>query len=69
MDRNQLIELVKKIQNDEVKKQNEIIELVLLFEENVPDPNASDYIFVKKYEYMTPEQIVDKALSYKPIQL
>jgi hypothetical protein len=69
MNRNQLIELVKKIQSEEVKTQNEVIELVLLFEQNVPDPNASDYIFEKKYEYMTPEQIVDKALSYKPIIL
>lgn len=37
-----------------------------LLKKNVPDPRISNYIF---YDELTPEQIVDKALSYKPIQL
>lgn len=69
MTRNELIELVKKIQSKQTKTEKEVIKLVLLFEENVPDPNASDYIFEKKHELLSPEEIVDKALSYKPIQL
>lgn len=69
MTRNELIELVKKIQSKETKTEKEVIKLVLLFEENVPDPNASDYIFEKKHELLSPDEIVDKAMSYKPIQL
>lgn len=37
--------------------------------QNVPDPNAANYFFDIKYKDLTIEQIVDKALSYKPIQL
>ena len=34
----------------------------------VPDPNVIDYIFWDD-SGMTPEQIVDKALAYRPIAL
>ena len=34
--------------------------------ENVIDPEVSNYIF---YEENTPEEVIDKALAYKPIIL
>lgn len=33
---------------------------------NVPDPRVTNHIF---YADLTPEEVVDKALAYKPIQL
>ena len=39
---------------------------LMLLEKGVIDSNISDYIF---WDNLTPEEIADKALSYKPIQL
>ncbi|WP_299611417.1 bacteriocin immunity protein [uncultured Aquimarina sp.] len=66
MTRRELIELVKEIINVENKTEKEIDRLLEILEQNVPDPEVSDLIY---YDELTPEQIVDKALSYKPIQL
>lgn len=65
MTREELISLVEKImkcQGTEI----EIDEMIELLEENVIDPEVSNYIF---YEENTPEEVVDKALAYKPIIL
>ena len=40
--------------------------MIFKLEQNVIDPDISDYIY---YDDLTPEQIVDKALAYKPILL
>ena len=40
-----------------------------IFSQNVPDPNATDFIFAKQYEDLSTEEIVDKALNYIPINL
>ncbi len=65
MDRIELIRLVEKIMRCEgtEKEQDELLELL---EKNVLDPQVSNYIF---YEENTPEEVVDKALAYKPIIL
>lgn len=68
MTREELIQLANKIIKAEGTEE-EVIANVLLFEKNVPDPNASDYLTQPEYDDLSPEQIVDKALSYKPIQL
>lgn len=65
--RDQLIELVKKIVQAEGTEE-EIDLLIETLEANVPHPEVSDLIFYPEEE-MTPEEIVDKALAYKPIQL
>jgi hypothetical protein len=69
MTREDLIILAKKIRFAEANTEKEMDEDIELFMRNVPDPHASNYFFSKKYEGMTLEEIVDKALSYKPIQL
>lgn len=40
--------------------------LLEVIERNLIHPRVSDLIF---YENLTPEEVVEKALSYKPIQL
>ena len=68
MKRRQLIALVNKI-IEANGTEEEIEELIDLFLNNVPDPNADAYIFDSEYEKLTPEEIVDKALDYKPFLL
>ncbi len=57
-----LVEKIKKCQGSE----KEIDEMIELLERNVSDPEVTNYIF---YEENTPEEVVDKALAYKPIFL
>ena len=65
MDREELISLVERIMKCE-GTEREQDNLIRLLENNVLDPEVSDYIF---YEENTAEQVVDKALAYKPIYL
>ena len=69
MTRTELIELAEKIQNASGATEKENDELLELFLANVPDPNASNYFFELEYDDLSPEEIVDKALAYKPFQL
>ena len=65
MERLSLIKLVNEIMLS-TGTEEEVDNLVSLFLKNIADPNALDYIYSKEYEGLTSEQIVDKALSYKP---
>ena len=60
-----MIELVRKIKNCEGNEE-EIDDMISLLMQNVIDPQVTDYIY---YDEKTPEEVVDLALSYKPIQL
>ena len=64
--REQIIDLINQILDVESHTEEEIDRLVEKLESGVIDPNISDYIF---WDDLTPEQIADKALSYKPICL
>lgn len=66
MTKEQLIKLVKELYNPKGKTEEEENRLLSLLEKNVPHPNVSDLIY---WEDLTPEEVVDIALSYKPIQL
>ena len=72
LSREELIELVEKILKVE-GNEDEVTDWVNLFEDNVPHPEASGLIFwPSRYGLASnpsAEEIVDKALSYKPIQL
>ena len=46
--------------------EKEIDEMIFLLRGNVLDPQVTDYIY---YDEKTPEEVVDLALAYKPIQL
>ena len=63
--RKELIELVSKIMNCE-GSESEIDKMTELLNKNVLDPEVINYIY---YEENTPEEVVDKALAYKPIIL
>jgi hypothetical protein len=65
MTREELINLVVEITTTKGKTEEEINMLVDVLERNVPHPAVTDLIF---YENLTPEEVVDKALSYKPVQ-
>ncbi|MFJ8102035.1 hypothetical protein [Lysinibacillus sp. NPDC096212] len=64
--RDELILLVTRIMNAEGKTEAGDDQLLEEFLHNVIDPEAANYIF---YDNLLPEEVVDKALSYKPIQL
>lgn len=72
MSRDELVALVRRIMAGEGGSQEEADRLVDLFLENVPHPEADGLIFYPD-EYFghepTPEEVVDAALSYRPIEL
>lgn len=64
--REEILTLVEKICFGKYNTEQQRDSMVELFEDSVPDPEAADLIFHHKPE-LTPEEIVEKALSYKPI--
>ncbi|GLC28921.1 bacteriocin immunity protein [Clostridium omnivorum] len=68
LSKNELIEIVKRIINVEGTEE-EIDEMIEVFERNVPHPAASDLIFYPEKGEVTPEEIVEEALNYKAISL
>lgn len=69
MTKEELIWLAKNIMNAIGKDEEDNNEMLLRFLDNVPNPNASDLFFSLEYDGLTAEEIVEKALSYKPFQL
>tara|TARA_R110001583_G_scaffold51483_1_gene160692 strand:- start:2546 stop:2782 length:237 start_codon:yes stop_codon:yes gene_type:complete len=78
MSRKELIEIGNQIVNWSGSEE-ELLELMTFFDRNVPHPNGSNLFSypenfnarkddLSKYN-PTVEEVVDKALSYKPIQL
>lgn len=63
--RDELIELVRKIIDCDGSEEG-IDEMTFVLEQNVVDPEITNYIY---YDEKTPEEIVDLALAYRPIQL
>ncbi|UGT44130.1 hypothetical protein LTV02_12385 [Nocardia yamanashiensis] len=69
LDREHLIELVGLIQNA-AGSEKQLDEWLGRIQDSVSDPNISDYIFWDFTEPpLTAEQIVDRALAYRPIVL
>lgn len=68
LSKEELIELVKKIRNGEFEDEKERTILLERFRENVPHPEVINLMYYHKPR-LTPEEIVEKALSYKPIIL
>jgi len=73
--REQLIELVEKIQQA-AGTEDEIHGWLTQVEHNVPDPNVSNLIFYydngrmsKADKNLSAEEVIDRALAYKPIIL
>ncbi len=68
LSREELIDLVEGIKDPRGTEDDTNRDLAVL-EANVPDPNVSDLIFWPNGPELTAEEVVDKALAYKPIQL
>ena len=66
MTREELVNLVNNILDIENKTEKEIDELLNILEKNIPAPNISDLIY---WSDSSLKEIIDKALTYKPIQL
>jgi hypothetical protein len=77
MSREELIELVERIMRAEGETEEQADQLIDLFEANVPRPEASDLIFHPEQALgdaypgreLTAAEVVDFALSYRPIAL
>jgi len=74
MTRDELIDLVRRIMAAEGDTKEEADALIELFEAHVPRPGASDLIFWPEHatgerRELTPEEVVDIALEYKPTSL
>jgi len=70
--RDQLIRLVQLIKDGDYSSDEEVDNLVAEFEAAVPYPGASSLIFWPSDEFdrePTAAQVVDLALSYRPIDL
>ncbi|VWD19690.1 hypothetical protein BCO71171_03112 [Burkholderia contaminans] len=69
MNRDELIVLVGRMRESNYSSDEEAENDIEILNKSVLDPYAIDYIFQKEYEDMSLDEIVDKILSYKPIQL
>lgn len=69
MTKEELIQLAKNIMNAIGKDEEENNEMLMIFLDNIPSPNASDLFFSLEYDRLTAEEIVERALSYRPFQL
>lgn len=66
LSKDEIINLIEEITKCGNKSEEEIVGLIEKLEQGVLDPQISDYIF---WSEMSPEEIADKALRYKPIEL
>jgi hypothetical protein len=66
MQKEELINLVEEIVNVKGKTEEQISELIRILIKNVSYPQITDLIY---FEDLTPEEIVDRALNYKPTLL
>ncbi|KER72802.1 hypothetical protein HR51_09385 [Burkholderia cepacia] len=69
MNRDELIVLVGRMRESNYTSDEEAENDLEILNKNVLDHYAMDYIFQKEYEDMSLEEVVDKILSYRPIQL
>jgi hypothetical protein len=67
LSKDEVILLIARLMNGE-GTEKEADEMISVLKQHVPDPNVSNLIFWSDEEY-TPEEIYEKAMSYKPIQL
>jgi hypothetical protein len=71
-ERERLIAIVQRLTDGDYSSDEEADRLVAEFEADVLDPNAADLIFWSNKHFdhePTAAEIVDRALSYRPIEL
>lgn len=66
----QALELATELcENMESMEEERVDEIIGCLQELSPDPYICDYIFSQEGDEMSPEEIIEKAFSYKSIQL
>lgn len=68
MTRDELIQLVQRIQEVDTDSEAAHDELIDVLRRNVPDPYVTDLIYYADPP-LTPAEIVDRALGYRPIEM
>lgn len=68
MDKTELVRIVERLMNAQFSTDEEGSELAELLKRNVPHPAVTNLIFWNDEE-LTAEEVVEKALIYKPIPL
>lgn len=68
MEKRELVKLVERLQTADYSSDEEDVELMELLDRNVPHPAVSNLIFWNDAE-LSAEEIIEMALSYKPIPL
>lgn len=71
-ERERLIEIVQRLMDGDYSSDAEVESLVAEFDAGVLDPNATDLIFSSSKDFdhePTAAEIVDRALTYRPIEL
>ena len=69
LSRSKLVELVRRIVAADALAEGELDAMLVRFADNVPHPSPSDLIYFPEDAAVSPERIVDAALSYIPIPL
>ncbi|MFI7679339.1 hypothetical protein [Actinophytocola sp. NPDC049390] len=70
--RARLVDVVRRLLSGEYASGDDLDRDLDEFLDGVPDPNAANLIFYSHMEFdhePTAEEVVDRALSYRPIQL
>ncbi|AJF69690.1 hypothetical protein SVTN_11745 [Streptomyces vietnamensis] len=68
MTREEAIPLVERLMNPETPE-DESSQILATLERGLSCPHISDYIFWELAPDLTPEKVVDRAMTYKPITL
>lgn len=66
LSKDEIVDLINEITNCGNRSEEEVDALIEKLEQGVLDPQISDYIF---WDDISPEEIADKVLGYKPIEL
>jgi hypothetical protein len=68
LSRDELIDLVDLLRDPTMWRKADFDAMVARLEAELPDPQVVSYLFSVRY-HLSPEQVVEKALSYCPISL
>ena len=69
--RDELLAAIRHIQSDQFARASEAVQDACLERLRAlsPDPNVLDLLFGQAHEELTPEQLADTMLAYRPIRL
>jgi hypothetical protein len=69
LDRQQMIAVIEQLQNGEFESDEELTPVLESLIYSTGNPHVPDLIFHPKGPELTPEQVIDEALRYRPLEL